>query len=131
MGSSTVRQMPFFSLLDPVFKFIPKTSLLGLKVQNVVEIDLQMVLGQPSASPAVFKVNGPLTNGHAGRRFKIFHFFFHNFYASVSPEATNKITWLYNEKLLLLCLTFDNYPGKRLCSTLEGIHYFGRMSSVL
>eukprot|EP00794_Sanderia_malayensis_P005919 gene5919-6605_t len=57
---------------DPIFKLIPRASLIGLPVQNNPLIDLEMIVGTSTGTPTVFRVNGPMTGGHAGMTVKSF-----------------------------------------------------------
>ncbi|XP_065066855.1 uncharacterized protein LOC135692595 [Rhopilema esculentum] len=51
---------------DPIFKFIPKTSLSNLKVTHITEFDIEMVVGSNAAARTVITVNGPFSDGSAG-----------------------------------------------------------------
>ncbi|XP_065067018.1 uncharacterized protein LOC135692697 [Rhopilema esculentum] len=51
---------------DPIFKFIPKSSLSNLLVQHVSEYDITMAVGSNQAASTVISINGPFADGHAG-----------------------------------------------------------------
>jgi len=51
---------------DPIFKFVPKSSLSSLAVQTDSEYDITMIVGNNAAANTVIRMNGPFENNNAG-----------------------------------------------------------------
>ena len=52
--------------IDPIFKFVPKSSLSSLAVQTDSEYDITMIVGNNAAANTVIRMNGPFENNNAG-----------------------------------------------------------------
>ena len=60
--------LPFIQYfeIDPIFKFVPKSSLSSLAVQTDSEYDITMIVGNNAAANTVIRMNGPFENNNAG-----------------------------------------------------------------